>query len=106
MKLGVILFSSAALFIATAAYAQQPPAGSFQSYGNSGNSPTQPGYVRPMPNGGYIVQSPNAPTDTHPLPDTGSVNSENPSGTYPNSSGGSAEAPEAPSGPERSGNNH
>ena len=105
MKLQVILLSIGALFIATAAQAQQPPSGSFQSFGNSGSSSGQPGYVGAMPNGGYMVQpSPGAPIYANPLPNAEPGNPQNPSSMYPNSSGNGAAAPEAPSGPERSGN--
>jgi hypothetical protein len=105
MKLQVILVSIGALFIATVAHAQQPPSGSFQSYGNSGSSPDQPGYVRPMPNGGYIIQAPpSAPTYPNPVPNEEPGNTQNPSSMYSNSVGNGAAAPEAPSGPEKSGN--
>jgi hypothetical protein len=106
MKRVKVLLSIGASLFATLAHAQQPPPGSFQSYGNSASGLILPGqgYVHPMPSGGYIIQPPaSAPngTDSH----GGSAIPQNPSNTYQNSSGNS-EQPEMPSESEKSGDNH
>jgi hypothetical protein len=106
MKRVNVLLSIGASLFAIVAYAQQPPPGSFQSYGNSASGESLPGqgYVHPMPSGGYIIQPPaGAPNDTHS--NGGSAIPQNPSNTYQNSSG-SSEQPEMPSGPGKSGNNN